>query len=139
MTREYYFNDAGAQIDRFTASLVAAATGRPTPQNGYEGDYIEQIAAAVVAANPGVLDEPEEKRLEVFRTEGIELMLDSIKRSLAAFGAEFDVYFSERDPARERRDRRGGRPAAGAGPRVRGRRRGLAAHRPSSATTRTGC
>jgi len=86
VTREYYFNDAGAQIDRFTASLVAAATGRPTPENGYEGDYIEQIAAAVVAANPGVLDEPEEKRSEVFRTEGIELMLESIKRSLAAFG-----------------------------------------------------
>ena len=96
VTREYYFNDAGAQIDRFTASLVAAATGQPTPQSGYGGDYIEQIATAVVAANPGVLDEPEEKRSEVFRSEGIELMLASIKRSLADFGAEFDVYFSER-------------------------------------------
>ena len=96
VTREYYFNDAGAQIDRFTASLVAAATGQPTPQSGYGGDYIEQIARAVVAANPGVLDEPEEKRSEVFRSEGIELMLASIKRSLADFGAEFDVYFSER-------------------------------------------
>ncbi|HVC73816.1 MAG TPA: arginine--tRNA ligase [Mycobacteriales bacterium] len=96
VTREYYFNDAGAQIDRFTASLVAAATGQPTPQGGYGGDYIEQIATAVVAANPGVLDEPEEKRSEVFRSEGIELMLASIKRSLADFGAEFDVYFSER-------------------------------------------
>jgi arginyl-tRNA synthetase len=96
VTREYYFNDAGAQIDRFTVSLVAAATGQPTPANGYEGDYIEQIAAAVAAANPGVLDQPEEKRAEVFRTEGVELMLDSIKRSLAEFGAEFDVWFSER-------------------------------------------
>jgi arginyl-tRNA synthetase len=96
VTREYYFNDAGAQIDRFTASLVAAATGQPTPQSGYGGDYIEQIATAVLAANPGVLDEPEEKRSEVFRSEGIELMLASIKRSLADFGAEFDVYFSER-------------------------------------------
>ena len=96
VTREYYFNDAGAQIDRFTASLVAAATGQPTPEKGYAGDYIEQIAAAVVAANPGVLDEAEEKRAEVFQTEGVELMLDSIKRSLADFGAEFDVWFSER-------------------------------------------
>jgi arginyl-tRNA synthetase len=42
-----------------------------------------------------VLDEPEEKRAEVFRIEGVELMLESIKRSLADFGAEFDVYFSE--------------------------------------------
>jgi arginyl-tRNA synthetase len=95
VTREYYFNDAGAQIDRFTASLVAAATGQPVPDNGYAGDYIQQIATAVVAAHPGVLDEAEEKRAEVFRTEGVELMLSSIKRSLADFGAEFDVYFSE--------------------------------------------
>ena len=95
VTREYYFNDAGSQIDRFTASLVAAATGRPTPKNGYEGDYIDQIAAAVVAAHPGVPEEPEEKRAEILRTEGVELMLASIKRSLADFGAEFDVWFSE--------------------------------------------
>jgi arginyl-tRNA synthetase len=96
VTREYYFNDAGAQIDRFTASLIAAATGAPTPENGYSGDYVDEIAAVVVAANPGVLEQPEEKRIEVFRAEGIELMLASIKRSLAEFGVVFDVYFSER-------------------------------------------
>jgi arginyl-tRNA synthetase len=96
VTREYYFNDAGAQIDRFTASLIAAATGAPPPENGYSADYIDEIAAAVVAANPGVLDQPEEKRSEVFRTEGIELMLTAIRRSLADFGVEYDVYFSER-------------------------------------------
>jgi arginyl-tRNA synthetase len=96
VTREYYFNDAGAQIDRFTGSLVAAATGGPPPDNGYSGDYIAEIAAAVVAANPGVLEQPAEKRDEVFRAEGIELMLGSIKRSLADFGVEYDVYFSER-------------------------------------------
>src|SRR5215207_6940031 len=73
VTREYYFNDAGAQIDRFTASLVAAATGAPTPENGYSGDYIDRIAAAVLAADPGVPEQPQEKRDEVFRTEGIEL------------------------------------------------------------------
>ncbi len=95
VTREYYFNDAGAQIDRFSASLVAAATGAPTPENGYSDAYIDEIAAAVVKANPGVLEQPEEKRIEVFRAEGIELMLASIKRSLADFGVEFDVYFSE--------------------------------------------
>ena len=96
VTREYYFNDAGAQIDRFTASLVAAATGAPLPEDGYSGEYVEEIAAAIVAADPGVLDQPQEKRDEVFRAEGIELMLGSIKRSLADFGVVFDVYFSER-------------------------------------------
>jgi arginyl-tRNA synthetase len=95
VTREYYFNDAGAQIDRFTDSLIASATGAPTPEHGYDGDYIDEIAAAVLAANPGVLEQSEEKRAEVFRAEGVELMLGSIRRSLADFGAEFDVYFSE--------------------------------------------
>jgi arginyl-tRNA synthetase len=95
VTREYYFNDAGAQIDRFTGSLVAAATGGEPPENGYSGAYITEIATAVAAADPGVLDQPADKRDEVFRAEGIELMLGSIKRSLAAFGVEFDTYFSE--------------------------------------------
>ena len=96
VTREYYFNDAGAQIDRFAASLVAAATGAATPEGGYAGGYVDEIAAAVLATNPGVLEQPEDKRLEVFRAEGIALMLGSIKASLAAFGVVFDVFFSER-------------------------------------------
>ena len=95
VTREYYINDAGAQIDRFAASLVAAATGRPTPQNGYQGSYIAQIAAAVVAADPGALEQSEDKQLEVFRAEGVQRMLADIERSLAEFGVEFDVWFSE--------------------------------------------
>jgi arginyl-tRNA synthetase len=95
VTREYYFNDAGAQIDRFAGSLAAVGTGRPVPEGGYVGDYVREIAGAVVAANPSVVDQPEEKQLEIFRAEGVQLMLDSIKRSLAEFGAEFDVWFSE--------------------------------------------
>jgi arginyl-tRNA synthetase len=97
VTREYYFNDAGAQMDRFGASLHAAATGRPAPEGGYTGDYVAEIAAAVVAADPAVLDQPEEKALEVFRREGVELMFASIERTLADFGVAFDVYFSERE------------------------------------------
>jgi arginyl-tRNA synthetase len=97
VTREYYFNDAGAQIDRFAASLLAAATGRPTPEGGYTGYYVTEIAAAVLAADPQTAELPEDKALEVFRREGVELMLGSIKRSLADFGVVFDVYFSERE------------------------------------------
>jgi arginyl-tRNA synthetase len=96
VTREYYFNDAGAQIDRFALSLMAAAHGRPVPADGYAGDYIGEIAAQVVAAEPGVLDLPEEQQQELFRERGVELMFAEIKRTLAAFGVEFDVYFSER-------------------------------------------
>jgi arginyl-tRNA synthetase len=97
VTREYYFNDTGTQIDRFAASLHAAAAGRPAPEDGYAGDYIGEIAAQVVASVPGVLDLPEEKAVEVFHREGIELMFAEIRRSLADFGVFFDVFTNERD------------------------------------------
>ncbi|WP_067844722.1 arginine--tRNA ligase [Nocardia lijiangensis] len=95
VTREYYFNDHGAQIDRFANSLVAAATGAPTPEDGYAGAYIAEIAERVVAANPGVVDLPESERHELFRREGVELMFAHIKQTLHEFGTDFDVYFNE--------------------------------------------
>jgi arginyl-tRNA synthetase len=97
VVREYYFNDTGAQMDRFAASLLAAARGEPTPEGGYAGQYIHQIAARVVAANPGVLDLPHQAAQEVFHRDGVELMFVEIKDSLAGFGVHFDVYFNERD------------------------------------------
>ena len=96
VAREYYFNDAGVQIDRFAASLDAAARDAAVPADGYAGAYISDIAAAVVDARPGLLDEPEEKRLDAFRRDGVELMFASIKANLHSFGVDFDVYFSER-------------------------------------------
>ncbi|WP_280425441.1 arginine--tRNA ligase [Nocardia carnea] len=95
VTREYYFNDHGAQITRFAESLVAAATGAPTPENGYAGAYIAEIADQIVSAHPGVLDLVPERRLEVFRAEGVELMFAHIKKTLHEFGTDFDVYFNE--------------------------------------------
>ncbi|MET8430391.1 arginine--tRNA ligase [Nocardia sp. NPDC004860] len=95
VTREYYFNDHGAQIDRFANSLVAAALGQPTPEDGYAGAYINEIADTVVKANPGVLELPEAERHELFRREGVELMFAHIKQTLHDFGTDFDVYFNE--------------------------------------------
>ncbi|MGW4535795.1 arginine--tRNA ligase [Nocardia sp. NPDC004340] len=95
VTREYYFNDHGAQIDRFANSLVAAALGQPTPEDGYAGDYINDIADTVVKANPGVLELPETERHELFRSAGVELMFAHIKKTLHEFGTDFDVYFNE--------------------------------------------
>ncbi|MEU1548496.1 arginine--tRNA ligase [Nocardia gamkensis] len=95
VVREYYFNDHGAQIDRFAASLVAAATGAPTPENGYAGAYIGEIADKILAAHPDALSKPEAERLEVFRAEGVELMFAHIRESLHEFGTDFDVYFNE--------------------------------------------
>ncbi|MFI6363581.1 arginine--tRNA ligase [Nocardia sp. NPDC050630] len=95
VTREYYFNDHGAQIDRFATSLAAAANGAPTPENGYAGEYIGEIAAKIVAAHPEALTMPESEQLELFRAEGVELMFAHIKESLHQFGTDFDVYFNE--------------------------------------------
>lgn len=96
VTREYYFNDAGAQIDRFARSLQAAAKGEPVPEDGYAGAYIEDIAARIVAEERDVLQQDDDEQLRVFRARGVDLMFDEIKGSLAQFGVVFDVYFSER-------------------------------------------
>ncbi len=95
VSREYYFNDHGAQIDRFSRSLLASAQGEPTPEDGYGGGYIDDIARAVVEGRPDVLDLPAEESLEVFRSVGVDMMFAEIKQSLHDFGVDFDVYFHE--------------------------------------------
>lgn len=97
VTREYYFNDHGGQIDRFSGSLLAAAQGRPVPENGYGGAYVGEIAQAVLAQRPDALELPEEEAQEVFREVGVDLMFTEIKQSLHDFGVDFDVYFHEDD------------------------------------------
>ncbi len=96
VTREYYINDAGAQIDRFAESLLAAAEGRPTPEDGYAGAYITDIAAEILRREPEVLSLPDEERFATFKRLGVELMLEEIKQSLSDFGTHFDVWFSEK-------------------------------------------
>ena len=93
--REYYFNDAGAQIDRFARSLLAAARGLPAPDDGYAGDYIGEIAARITADHPDALTLPDGEATELFRHEGTELMFDDIKATLHHFRTDFDVYFHE--------------------------------------------
>jgi arginyl-tRNA synthetase len=95
VTREYYFNDHGAQIDRFARSLLAAAKGEPAPEDGYGGAYIGEIASDVMTQNPGVLDLPDDEAQEVFRRDGVQLMFDEIKASMHDFHTDFDVYFHE--------------------------------------------
>jgi len=93
VTREYYFNDHGAQIDRFAGSLLARASGQKVPEDGYGGAYVQEIADAVLAVVPDALDQTDPQ--EVFRREGVELMFTEIKQSLHDFGVDFDVYFHE--------------------------------------------
>lgn len=95
VTREYYFNDAGTQIDRFARSLLAAARGLPTPEDGYGGAYIGEIATRVLAEHPGADALPDDEAAETFRTAGVALMFDEIKQELHEFRTDFDVYFHE--------------------------------------------
>jgi len=95
VTREYYFNDAGGQIDRFVRSLVAAASGEPAPEDGYRGAYVADVAAEVLRRESDALTLSAQDRDEVFRRVGVGLMFDAIKRSLHEFGTDFDVWFHE--------------------------------------------
>ena len=96
VTREYYFNDHGEQVDRFAKSLLARAKALPAPEDGYGGQYIEQIANAVMAsATEDILSLNDEDAQEAFRSAGVELMFQEIRQSLHEFGVEFDVYFHE--------------------------------------------
>src|SRR3954447_18387257 len=83
-------------MDKVGASLLAAAKGEPAPEDGYAGDYVVDAAARIVAATPGILDLPHDEALVAFREQGYELMLEEMRASLARFGVEFDVWFSER-------------------------------------------
>jgi arginyl-tRNA synthetase len=96
VTREYYFNDHGAQIDRFARSLMAAAKGEETPEDGYAGAYIDEIAKRILDETAvDVLALPEAEAQETFRAAGVELMFQEIRESLHDFGVDFDVYFHE--------------------------------------------
>jgi arginyl-tRNA synthetase len=95
VVREYYFNDAGAQIDRFVRSLIASAKGEPPPEDGYAGTYLSDVAAEVLRTEPNALSLPEDECAETFRRIGVGLMFDQIKQSLHDFGTDFDVFFHE--------------------------------------------
>ena len=100
VVREYYFNDHGAQIDRFARSLLAVVRGEEPPEDGYGGEYIQDIAnevmvEAMAAGDTDPLEISEEQAVEFFRSRGVFLMFEQIKQSLADFGVHFDVYFHE--------------------------------------------
>ena len=100
VTREYYFNDHGTQIDRFAESLLASARGQETPEDGYGGAYIGEIAQQVTAdelaaGRPDPATLPDAEAAEVFRARGVDLMFAAVKAELHAFRSDFDVFFHE--------------------------------------------
>jgi len=96
VTREFYINDRGVQMDRFGESIMAAAQGLPTPTDGYHGAYITELAQEIISEQPELLSLPASEQLEAFREAGYERQLAHQQRVLVDFGTHFDVWFSER-------------------------------------------
>ena len=96
VTREFYINDRGNQMDLFGQSVQAAAMGQPIPENGYQGDYISDLAKDVLAQNPTITSLAEAERLIAFREAAYQLQLKDQQRVLETFNTHFDVWFSER-------------------------------------------
>ena len=96
VTREFYINDRGNQMDLFGASVEAAALGKPIPEDGYQGEYIGDLAKQVVANEPAILSLPEGERVVAFREAAYAVQLKDQQRVLDTFGTHFDIWFSER-------------------------------------------
>ena len=96
VTREFYINDRGNQMDLFGKSVEAAALGQPIPEDGYQGGYINDLADVVVAENPGIKDIAADVRYESFREAAYKVQLAQQQGVLDTFNTHFDVWFSER-------------------------------------------
>ncbi|MGN6605455.1 MAG: arginine--tRNA ligase [Jatrophihabitans sp.] len=96
VTAEHYINDFGSQLDKFGASLSAAAHGRPVPEDGYHGDYVPEVAKQLVDADPALLDLDGDEAVAAFREAGYLAMVAKVRASLLRFRVHFDVWFSER-------------------------------------------
>ncbi len=96
VTREFYINDRGNQMDLFGQSVEAVALGQPVPDNGYQGDYIKDLAVEVVKDNPGIKELASAERTEAFREAAYKVQLKDQQRVLDTFNTHFDVWFSER-------------------------------------------
>lgn len=99
VTREYYFNNAGNQMRTLAESVYARyrqALGDdyPFPQEGYQGDYIKDIALQIKAEHGDTLRETDAERL-YFRKRGEEWCFASIKKTLERLGVHHDVYYNE--------------------------------------------
>ena len=94
--REFYVNDRGNQMDLFGASIRAAALGKARPEDGYHGEYIEDLAKEIVKSNPQITQLAESESISAFTQAGYKLQLEQQRKVLDNFGTHFDTWFSER-------------------------------------------
>jgi arginyl-tRNA synthetase len=96
VTREFYINDRGNQMDLFGASVRAAALGQAIPENGYQGGYINDLAQMIVSEDSGIMSLSEDDQFVEFRERAYKAQLAQQQQVLSDFGTHFDIWFSER-------------------------------------------
>jgi arginyl-tRNA synthetase len=96
VSREFYINDRGNQMDLFGASIRAVALGQDRPADGYHGEYIIDLANEIVKSNPEFLKLAEDAGINAFRDAGYKLQLAQQQQVLSDFGTHFDTWFSEK-------------------------------------------
>jgi len=96
VSREFYINDRGNQMDLFGASIRAVALGQERPTDGYHGEYIIDLANEIVKINPEFLKLSEADGVIAFRDTGYKLQLKQQQGVLDNFGTHFDTWFSEK-------------------------------------------
>jgi arginyl-tRNA synthetase len=96
VSREFYINDRGNQMDLFGQSLSAAAQNKSIPENGYHGEYIVDLAKQIVKENPGFSKLTDDEAMAAFRDTGYKLQLEQQRQVLNNFRTHFDTWFSER-------------------------------------------
>jgi arginyl-tRNA synthetase len=90
VSREYYFNDAGSQIDRLGESVIARARGEEVPEGGYQGDYVVDLAKEIPGArDPGA-------QTSVIAAQAITILLRQVRATLERYRVFYDTFFSER-------------------------------------------
>jgi len=97
VTREFYINDRGVQMDLFGASLRASALGIARPEDGYQGAYIDEIARDIMGVHPEYATLPERESIVAFREAGYAHQLAEQKEVVKRFGTQIDIWFSERE------------------------------------------
>ena len=96
VAKEFYINDRGVQMDKFGASVMASAHGQPVPEDGYQGGYILELAAEIIAEQPDLLALPADEQMPAFREAAYAKQLAQQQAVLASFRTVFDVWYSER-------------------------------------------
>ena len=96
VSREFYINDRGNQMDIFGQSLFAASQNKSIPENGYHGEYIGDLANQIIKENPEFSKLTGDEAMAAFRDAGYKLQLDQQRQVLDNFGTHFDTWFSER-------------------------------------------